>query len=146
VYVQPRGSYRNRGIYNNYYYYNYPRRYYPYGYGAFGLGYFYYDPYVWRGNSWGSYGSAGYPYLGYGNGYELGHLRLDVRPRDAEVYIDGYYAGIVDDFDGRLQGLALETGGYTVEIVAPGLEPLTFDIRITPGRTTTYRGQLLPQP
>lgn len=146
VYVRPRGTY------NNYYFYNDPRRYYPYsygasyGFGAFGLGYFYYDPYTWRGNSWGFYGPAAYPYLGYGYGYDIGHLRLQVRPRDAEVYIDGYYAGIVDDFDGRLQGLALESGGYSVEIVAPEFEPLTFDIRITPGRTTTYRGDLLPQP
>ena len=137
---------RPRGIYNNYYYNNYPGRYYPYGYGGLSLGFFYYDPYVWRGNSWGYYGSAGYPYIGYGYGYDLGHLRLQVQPRDAEVYIDGYYAGTVDDFDGRFQGLALEVGGYGVEIVAPGYEPLAFDIRISPGRTTTYRGDLLPRP
>ncbi len=150
-------------MYNNYYY-AYPRRSYPYGYGGFGLGYFYYDPYVW-GNSWGFsgyYGSgygygatygygAGYPgyaaYPGYAGypGYDVGKLRLQMQPRDAEVYIDGAFSGVVDDFDGRLQGLTLETGGYGVEVVAPGFEPLKFDIRITPGRTTTYRGELLPQ-
>lgn len=140
-YVRPRNNY-----YYNYPYYSYPRRYYPYGYGGFGLGFFYYDPYLWHGNSWGYYGAAGYPYLGYGYGYDLGKLRLQVRPRDAEVYIDGYYAGVVDDFDGRLQGLALETGGYSVEIRMPGFEPLTFDIRITPGRTTTFRGDLRQLP
>lgn len=142
VYPAPRA-------YNNYYY-SYPRRSYPYWYGAFGLGYFYYDPYVWRGNSW-AYSGYGYG-SGYGSGsaypaygYDAGKLRLQVQPRDAEVYIDGYFSGIVDDFDGRLQGLTLETGGYSVEIVAPGFEPLAFDIRITPGRTTTYRGELLPR-
>ena len=120
--------------------------------------------YVW-GNSWGFsgyYGSgygygatygygAGYPgyaaYPGYAGypGYDVGKLRLQMQPRDAEVYIDGAFSGVVDDFDGRLQGLTLETGGYGVEVVAPGFEPLKFDIRITPGRTTTYRGELLPQ-
>jgi hypothetical protein len=67
-----------------------------------------------------------------------------VQPRDAEVFIDGSYAGQVDDFDGRLQGLTLETGGYSVEIRKPGWETLTFDVRITPGRTTRYKGQLIP--
>lgn len=127
-------------VYNNYYYY-YPRRYYPYGYGAFGLGYFYYDPY-----SWGpAYGYDPYypPFRGYGYGYPTGELRLQVRPRDAEVYVDGYYAGRVDDFDGVFQSLTLEEGGYRIEIVAPGFEPLVFDVRVFPGRTVTYRGDLL---
>ena len=64
-----------------------------------------------------------------------------MQPRDAEVFIDGYYAGQVDDFDGRLQGLTLETGGYSVEIRKPGWETLTFDVRVTPGRTTTLQGR-----
>ena len=127
-------------VYNNYYY---PRRYYPYGYGAFGLGYFYYDPYAW------SPGYSGYDYYrfsGYGYGYPTGELRLQVRPRHAEVYVDGYFAGHVDDFDGTFQALRLEEGPYKVEIVAPGYEPLEFDIRIQPGRKITYRGELRPRP
>jgi len=27
-------------------------------------------------------------------------LRLKVKPVDATVYVDGYYVGVVDDFDG----------------------------------------------
>ena len=61
------------------------------------------------------------------------------------MFVDGYYAGLVDDFDGRLQGLQLETGGYKVEIRKPGWESLTFDIRVTPDRTTTYKAELIPQ-
>ncbi|HTM01948.1 MAG TPA: PEGA domain-containing protein [Vicinamibacterales bacterium] len=129
-------------VYNNYYYY--PRRSYPYGYGGFGLGYFYYDPYLWD-PYYDSYGYSSYaaPFRGYGYGYASGELRLDVRPRDAEVYVDGYYAGRVDEFDGVFQSLTLEEGAYRVEIVAPGYEPLDFDVRIIPGRKTTYRGDLL---
>jgi hypothetical protein len=124
-------------VYNNYYYY--PRRYYPYGYGAFGLGYFYYDPYYWGS----AYGYPAYtPFRGYGYGYPTGELRLDVSPRDAEVYVDGYFAGHVDDFDGVFQSLALEEGSYHVEIVAPGFSTLQFDVRIMPGRKITYRGDL----
>jgi hypothetical protein len=117
----------------------YPRLYYPYGYGSFGLGYFYYDPYAW-----GPY--PGPRFGGYGYGYPTGQVRLRVSPREAEVYVDGYYAGIVDDFDGRFQGLRLEEGPYTIQIVAPGYETLEVRLRVQPGRTITYRGELQPRP
>ena len=126
-------------IYNNYYNYTYPRRYYPYGYGSFGLGYFYYDPYAWY-----PYDTYNYRFSGYGRGYPTGELRLQVRPRHAEVFVDGYFAGNVDDFDGFVQSLQLEEGPYTIELVAPGYEPLLFNVRIQPGRKITYRGDLRP--
>jgi hypothetical protein len=132
---------RTTVFYNNYYYayprYYYPRRYYPYGFGAFGIGYYYYDPYVW-------YPHHHYRFTGYGYGYPTGELRLDVSPKHAEVYVDGYFAGIVDDFDGIFQALRLEEGPYRIEIVAPGYEPIEFDVRIQPGRKITYRQDLLP--
>jgi len=128
--------------YNSYYY---PRQYYPYGYGAFGLGYFYYNPYRWSPGFYSSYnyygGYGGY----YGQSYsafDIGELRLDVSPRDAQVYVDGYYAGIVDDYDGAFQALKLESGAYRIEISAPGYETLAFDVRITPGQRIRYRGDL----
>jgi hypothetical protein len=128
--------YRSR-VYNNYYYV-YPRRYYPYGYGSFGLGYFYYDPYSWYPYDYN------YRFSGYGYGYPTGEIRLQVRPRHAEVFVDGYYAGRVDEFDGFIQSLRLEEGPYTIEIVAPGYQPLLFDVRILPGRKITYRGDMVP--
>jgi hypothetical protein len=133
-------------VYN--YYYS-PRRYYPYGYGAFGLGYFYYDPYTWYppsyyGNGYGSAYGGGY-YNGYDNGYfDVGEVRLSVSPRFADVYVDGYYAGRVDDFDGTFQALRLESGAHHIQIVAPGYAPLDVDVRVDPGRKITYRGVLQP--
>ena len=32
-------------------------------------------------------------------------VRVEVTPREAKVYVDGYFAGIVDDFDGTFQRL-----------------------------------------
>lgn len=133
VIVQPPGLY-------NYNYY-YPRSYYPYGYGAFGLGYFYYDPYRWS-PGYSGYGYSGGHYRRPYSTFDIGELRLDVSPRFAQVYVDGYYAGVVDDFDGAFQGLKLESGAYRIEIVAPGHETLTFDVRITPGQKVRYRGEL----
>jgi hypothetical protein len=148
-------------LYNNYAsFYVYPRRYYPYGYGGFGLGFFYYDPYRWfpgyfgafYGGPYGGYYGGSYyggygGYAGYGGyGYDAGQLRLQVSPRHAEVYVDGYYTGIVDDYDGITQGLTLESGAYSIELVAPGYEPLQFNVRITPGNKVTYRGDLRLRP
>jgi hypothetical protein len=164
--VNGSGGNRNRGYYGSPYYGRafYGTPYYPlYSYSYFGPGGYYYDSYAWGGAGWGGagWGGAGWGGPGWGGpgwgggwgpgaygaygGYGLGRLRLQVSPRDAEVFIDGYYAGQVDDFDGRLQGLSLETGGYGVEIRKAGWETLTFDVRVTPGRTTTYKGELIPQ-
>lgn len=132
--------------YPNYYYPSYYYDYWPYGYGygAFGLGYFYYDPYWW----------GGYPGYGYGRGYGyyadaspdyyFGSVRLKVKPKQAEVFVDGYYAGQVDDFDGIFQSLDIETGPHRVEIRAVGFEPLVFEVRVQPGRTITYHGDMRP--
>jgi len=148
VVIQGRPSTR---VYNNYYYY--PRDHYPYGYGSYGLGYFYYDPYSWYDPyvySNYSYPSYSYPAYAPGGvyqyryGYPTGQIRLQVRPRDAEVYVDGYYAGRVDDFDGYIQSLQIEEGPHTIEIVAPGYEDLVFNVRITAGRKIDYRGDMIP--
>jgi hypothetical protein len=126
-----------------YNYYYYPRRYYPYGYGAFGLGYFYYDPYTWYpGSSSGYYGGS-YPGPLY-DSFDVGQLRIDVSPRSADVYVDGYFAGRVDDYDGVFQALKLEAGPHHIQIVAQGFVPLDFDVRIEPDRKITYRGALVP--
>ena len=126
--------------YNHYYYY--PHHVYPYGYGAWGLGYFYYNPYAWAPVAHIHY--DGYSY-GYGYGYSTGELRLQVRPSFAEVYVDGYYAGQADEFDGSFQSLRLEEGEYHIEIMASGYDTIAFDVRIQPGRKITYRGELFAE-
>jgi hypothetical protein len=106
----------------------------------------------------GGYGQPSYAY-GYGSAWpysewgatfpfddfdDAGSLRLQVEPRDAQVYVDGYYAGVVDDFDGHFQHLDLSPRPHRVEIRAPGYQPLVFDVVIQPHHKTDYRGRLLP--
>ena len=122
-----------------------------FGVGAFGLGLgvgAYAYPY---GYGYSRYG-YGYPgYYGYSSAYSGGYVRsgharlriVDV-PRGAEVYVDGYYAGIVDDFDGVFQHLELQPGAHQIEIVAPGFAPIVFDMQAIDGRTITYRAQMVP--
>jgi hypothetical protein len=131
-------------------YYRYYNRYYdPWGYGGFGLGYFYYSPWGWNPSYYGP-GSSYYGYGGgYGQGYgryDTGTVKLKVKPRDAEVFVDGYFAGTVDDFDGVLQALKLESGGYKIEIRKPGFETLHFDVRVQPERNITFRGEMKATP
>ena len=144
------------GGYYGYPYYPYYYPYYPYSSFYFGVGFSTWG--YWPAYGYGGYGGYPYAYGGhpyaypyaypYGGGYgyagNTGRVRLEVQPRDAEVFIDGYFAGLVDDFDGRMQGLELESGGYNVEIRKPGWETLTFDVRVTPGRTTRYKSELIP--
>ncbi len=104
-------------------------------------------------NPW--YGNYGYGYGSYGpgpyspwqaSGYDIGGIRLKIRPRDAQVFVDGYYAGLVDDFDGTFQSLRLEHGGHKIEIRMPGFEDLELDVHVQAGRTITLNENLRPRP
>jgi hypothetical protein len=72
----------------------------------------------------------------------FGGLQLDVEPRRAVVYVDGWYAGVVDAFNGYYRHLEIGAGWHTLEIVAPDYEPLVVDVMISPNRTATYRSSL----
>ena len=61
------------------------------------------------------------PRYGSGFGFDIGELRLQVFPRNAQVFVDGYYAGTVDDYDGTFQALKLEAGPYQIRIVGARL-------------------------
>jgi hypothetical protein len=80
------------------------------------------------------------------SGYDFGGIRLRIRPRDAQVFVDGHYAGLVDDFDGTFQSLRLEAGGHKIEIHLPGFEDLELDVHVQPGRTITLEEQMRPRP
>ncbi len=73
------------------------------------------------------------PYAPWYALYDFGGVRLKIRPRDAQVFVDGNYAGLVDDFDGTFQSLRLEQGGHKIEIHMPGFEDLELDIHVQPG-------------
>jgi len=72
----------------------------------------------------------------------VGGLQLDIQPRQAQVFVDGQYAGVVDEFRGYYQHLELRAGPHRVEVFAPGYQPLLVDLMIVPGRTRVYRNTL----
>ncbi len=80
--------------------------------------------------------------LGYTPGQGL--LRLDVVPRDAEVYLDGRYVGRAGRFAGPGRFLALAPGRHAVEVVHPGYEPLIVEFTAEMARVVTLAQSLAP--
>src|SRR3954466_1797342 len=52
------------------------------------------------------------PYPGYRLAMPESDLRFEVKPKEASVYIDGYFAGKVDEFDGTFQRLHVTPGEH----------------------------------
>jgi PEGA domain len=71
-------------------------------------------------------------------------VRVQVSPNDAAVYVDGYYAGVVDDFDGVFQALPLLPGEHRVAFYLPGYETVTRNIYLPPGSTFRLKEVLVP--
>ena len=93
-------------------------------YGGFGLGF--YDPF-WYGPYWG--------YPGYGYGFEstMGHLKIKSHLKDAEVLVDGAYAGTTSE----MKNMWLRPGAHNIEIKAAGHPPFQKRIYVLRGKTMT---------
>ncbi len=112
-----------------YRYYGYPYYGYPYSYAWYG------SPYFSAGWGW-PYGA--YPYYSpyAGGGYDASaSLRLEVTPKEAEVYIDGYMLGTVDDFDGTFQRLRLPPGAHELTLYFDGFKTVHQSLRLSSGAT-----------
>ena len=111
----------------------------PYGYRPYG-----YRPgwsldlYFGRPSGGYGYPRGEYGYYGVVPGRGYGAVRIVDAPRDAQVYVDDYFAGVVDDYDGVFQHLNLEAGAHHIEIEAEGYSIAAFDVRVAPGQTVTY--------
>jgi len=98
-------------------------------------GYFYdpfFGPYPWWGPS-----AFAYPY--YPVYDDRAQVRISVTPNEAAVYVDGYYAGIVDDFDGVLQSLPLPPGGHDLAIYLEGYQTVHQRLYLTPRKSFRVR-------
>jgi PEGA domain len=103
-------------------------------YPGWGWGYSYWWPYSgWYGGYWGypsGVGGSVYHYVG-----EDAAVRVLVDPSEARVYVDGYYAGTVDDFDGLFQRLRLSPGRHEIALKLEGYKTHRVRVYLTPDRT-----------
>lgn len=108
-----------------------------------GRGPLFYDPwYAYRYGWYPPYYGRVRPYYYYAD--FAASLRIEVRPRDAEVFLDGYFVGVVDDFDGVFQRLHAEPGEHDVELYLPGYRSVRQRIYLQPGRTSHIRLEMEP--
>jgi hypothetical protein len=105
----------------------YGRPYFP-GYYAWDPFYhpFYYHPYYSSGFGWGP---------------SMGEVKLQSDRKDAEVYVDGAYAGNVSD----RKTMWLDPGAYNLEIRAPGKEPYSKRIYVLSGKSLRVNAKLEAQ-
>ncbi|MEO5741400.1 MAG: hypothetical protein ABIS29_12475 [Vicinamibacterales bacterium] len=75
-----------------------------------------------------------------------GRLILHVQPAGAQVFADGYYVGVPEDFSAERGGGLLEAGPHRIDVNATGFEPLTLDLRVSAGQPVTIRAALKPLP
>jgi hypothetical protein len=100
---------------------------YPYG----GFYPFYAGFYPYGFYPYGFYPYWGYPYAPYWFD-DSSDLRIQVTPRDAEVYVDGHLAGRVDSFDGMFQRLHVEPGGHEILIYHERYRPIVEKLYLSP--------------
>jgi len=110
----------------------YPGWYYPYWPS------YYYGLYYSGG--WGPYyGAGGYAggpaYYTYRSGGDSAAVRVLVDPEKTKVYVDGYYAGVADDFDGMFQRLYLAPGRHEITLKFDGYRTHRMIVFVTPGQT-----------
>jgi len=145
-------SYSPRYFYRPYYYGPSYRSFYPYSSFAFSFGYGWGYPYYGFGLGYGyPYYGYGYPYAGYGYPYygpgfydSSASVRLQVTPREAEVYVDGYFAGMVDNFDGSFQRLRVAPGDHDLQVFLPGHRSFSQKVYLQPGGTFRVRHTMEP--
>jgi PEGA domain len=94
----------------------------------------------WGGYSpyWGPYP---YPYGYYDYVPATGAVKFDTDVRDAEVYIDGAYAGTV----GKLKTMHLRPGSYDIEVRAPGRTQFDKKVYVAAGKTLHLNPELRVQ-
>jgi hypothetical protein len=125
----------------------------------YGLHFGYGRYYGWGGYNWGGYydGSYYYPYFHpfywgvphyaprrVSVQHRLGAFDLNVRPKKAEVYLDGEYIGTAGQFDGFPEHLWLERGTYELIFYRPGLGTEKRVLSIYPGVVVDVRLRLQP--
>lgn len=104
-------------------------------------GYFYdpfYGPYPW-------WQRPAYPHWYFPVYDNRADVRLRVEPEEAEeaaVYVDGFYAGVVDDFNGVFQSLPLTPGGHTIVLYLDGYRTMRHNVYLSPASSFNLRATM----
>ena len=143
------GTYRYRPAYRAHrysyrpYYRPYSRPYFSVGFGfgpyfgAYSRPYYYGGPYYRSAPAYYAGGQVGYS-------YQTGSVRTKVTPKATEVYVDGYFAGVVDDFDGAFQRLYVPPGQHEIELRLEGHRSHRQSLMVNSGTTYKLHHEMQP--
>ncbi len=89
----------------------------------------------WYSPYWGPYWGAPYPLYSYPNS---GEVKLETKVKDAQVFINGAYAGTTHDN----KTMHLRPGNYNIEIREGGRTEFAQNVYVTLGKTVKIRPEL----
>src|SRR5579872_5969821 len=93
----------------------------------------------WYGPYWGGYwGPYWGPYGGYGYYPNSGEVKIDTKVKDAQVFINGAYAGTTKEN----KSMHLRPGTYNIEIRENGQTPFASKIYVALGKTVRIKPEL----
>lgn len=137
VHRSPRSSSGHRPGYHPRYF----RGHYPH----FGFSYFRYPFYLgFRHYPYSYYGYPGVVWYDYQAYASMGGIDLNVRPKKAQVYIDGQRIGRVGRFDGYPSALWLEEGTYELVIYHPGYRTVHETVKVFSGVVIDFDHHMVP--
>jgi hypothetical protein len=77
---------------------------------------------------------------------DMGALDLDLSPAKTQVYVNGQYMGIVDNFDGWPDYLWLPQGTYDVVFYLEGYKTIARQVTVYPGNVLDLDDKMEPGP
>jgi len=93
-----------------------------------------------RYGPWGPYRSPFWNYYPY-NEFNAS-ARIEVTPKETEVYVDGSFAGVVDDFDGYWQRLNLIPGEHVITLYLDGYRTVRYERYFSPHSGQSIKGEM----
>jgi hypothetical protein len=94
----------------------------------------------------GPYGGP-YPYPGYRVAGPEAQVKIKVGPdavKNAAVYVDGYFAGVVDEFDGAFQSLRVVPGQHEIVVYLEGFRSIREKLYLGPNMSRKIEGTMEP--
>jgi len=89
----------------------------------------------WYAPYWGPYWGTAYPMYAYPNS---GEVKLDTKVKDAQVFINGAYAGTTHDN----KTMHLRPGNYNIEIREGGCRQFAERVYVVAGKTLKLHPEL----
>ena len=75
-----------------------------------------------------------------------GEIELEVTPDRAAVFVDGHFAGTVNQFRGAGRGMLVAPGNHHIKIDLVGYQPFETDVTLLAKQKITVKTTLAPEP